>query len=501
MAIALFPLLDGETIGNNIARYGEFIGAENTFSLRRRLFGYPCKPDTRLPSGLKHLAEQTRDYWNLEPAEIIRRNTEFYYATATVPVTRREKMFSDMLELPGSRCLRRSASGWTGERVSKFRYCEDCLSEWRAMGMPAQWLVDHQLPGVYACSLHSSMLKVAKRSPPGNLTDSTLMALKGPEDEGLLAGASSSERGAIKDVASLSVHYRLAKGSLPSSAAYRELLRVTGYMWRTGGVDIRAVTTSILENFGREYCHLVGLSLEKITTWLNNISDEKKDGEPSHPLMFIAMESLLNRRCASPGMYCPANHGRMVDSNSPASDKCSAFDQSTGALSRVKVLHRINSAWECRRGERSSWKLIFSCRASYPALKMPVEGIMRVAKVDCGGLYQWIMDLSLTRNINLSGASQNLSVKEAEFLRWTHYTEFAKRRELTADEIQCLREKWRSLVLNARPERRITSAYRGDSRLYRTLCRHDREWFTKFNSEHRTRLKFSSFINEKLTDD
>ena len=136
MAIALFPLLDGETIGSNIGRYGEFIKAETTLPLRRRLFGYACKPDTKLPSGLNHLAEQARDYWNLDATAIIKGNTEFYYVTATVSAKQRESMLSDMLEHPVARCFRRSASGWIGERVIKFRYCEDCLREWQANGMP-----------------------------------------------------------------------------------------------------------------------------------------------------------------------------------------------------------------------------------------------------------------------------------------------------------------------------------------------------------------------------
>jgi len=121
MAIALLPLLDGETIGSNLGRYGDFIGLDTTLALRRCLFGYACKPDTRLPSGLDHVAEEARDYWNVDADAIINDHTEFQYATVTLPEIQRQAMRSDMREQPAGRCLRRSACGWSGELVAGFR--------------------------------------------------------------------------------------------------------------------------------------------------------------------------------------------------------------------------------------------------------------------------------------------------------------------------------------------------------------------------------------------
>ena len=70
MATALFPLYEDESIGSNLGRYADFVGLENTSMLRRRLFGHACRPNTMLPSGVSHLAEETKDYWGL-PAERI----------------------------------------------------------------------------------------------------------------------------------------------------------------------------------------------------------------------------------------------------------------------------------------------------------------------------------------------------------------------------------------------------------------------------------------------
>ncbi|CAE6872737.1 TnsD family Tn7-like transposition protein [Paraburkholderia domus] len=498
MAIALFPLLDGETIGSNIARYGEFMGAETTLPLRRRLFGYACKPDTRLPSGVKHLAEQARDYWNLDVAAIIRGNTEFYYATATVPVKQRESMFSDMLKQPASRCLRRSASGWTGERVIKFRYCEDCLMEWREKGIPPHWLVDHQLPGVYVCPVHSSMLKVAKRSSPENMTDPTVTALKRGDDERVLVRASSSEQGAIEDVAKLSAEYRIAKGNLPSTTTYRELLRAAGFVWPTGRVDIRAFTASILDYFGPGYCQSAGLNLQKWNTWLRNISDERKSEEPSHPFMFIVAESLLNRRCASPGSFMPdsdMNHRAvsLEDIDGDSYKKMSAW-LCNG------ILHRNNDAWKEYLIDESGWKLVCSCGISYKALRTSCHGSVLLTVTGYGERYHSLIAMRFANNFQVDHASQGCFSVNPRLLRWARVSGFSENRGLSMDAIKHLRDRWCSIVRSARPDKRITSSYRVDSKLYRTLYQYDRDWISEFNRVNRTRPMCSQRIIEGSVD-
>jgi hypothetical protein len=488
MAIALFPLLDGGTIGANIALYGEYIGAETTLAMRRRLFGYPCKPDTRLPSGLNHLAEEARDYWNLEPAEIILRNTEFYYATATVPAQERESMFLDMLKQPDNRCLRRRASGWTVEHVSKFRYCEVCLSEWRAAGILAHWMVDHQLPGVYVCPAHSSVMKVAKRGHPQNLTDATVMALKSSDDEEILARASSSELRAIADMARLSAEYRKAKRSLPSMVTCRELLRVAGFAWPTGGVDVRAFTASMIEHFGLEYCQLAGLSLQRLTIWLRTINDEGKAEALAHPFVFVAGESLLNNLCASAGSFIPQT--RKSDAATKESSKKNIRDnlsQRANALRCKGILHRANDTWKDCLSNNVGWRLVCSCGLAYVSSGDPQSAEMLGAVMTYGERYRTLVCQRFADNFIFDRVSQAASANP-RLLRWARSCGFLRHKELSAEIVQNLRDRWEVIVKNAGPSRRITSSYQIDSKLYRTLYRCDRKWFMEFNKNNRARI-------------
>ncbi|WP_176081841.1 TnsD family Tn7-like transposition protein [Paraburkholderia tropica] len=487
MAIALFPHLDGETLGSNFGRYGEFIGAESTLAIRRRLFGYPCKPDTRLPSGMNHLAEQTRDYWNLDAEQIIKRGTEFYYATATMSVTRRESMLSDLLKQPGSRTLRRSVGGWGAERVAKFRYCEDCLAQWRESGMPAHWMVDHQLPGVYVCPVHARMLKVAKRGIPQNLTDSTVTALKDVNDEDILARVSRSEMVAFSDVAKLSAHCRIASGSVPSLATYRELLRTAGYAWLTGGVDIRALTASMVEHFGNEYCQSSGLSLKRLATWLKNIEGDAPDGESSHPFVFISVMSMLNARCVSPGTFAPAVRIDAAEiAKVPTEDIRGGSRPGRVGLQCKGFLHRANDVWQLSLSSCNPGELVCSCGVTYRTSEVGRDVDVGMRVVTYGERYRDLVSKRFADNINVGCTTQFPSVNPG-LPRWLRSCGFFRPSGLSAEAIQELRDRWSSVVKSARLDRRITSSYKIDSQLYRELYKCDREWIKEFNRNSRGR--------------
>jgi hypothetical protein len=494
MAIALFPHLDGETLGSNFGRYGEFIGAESTLAIRRRLFGYPCKPDTRLPSGMSHLAEQTRDYWNLDAEQIIKRGTEFYYATATMSVKQRDSMLSDMLKQPGGRILRRSAVGWGAERVASFRYCEDCLAEWRESGIPAHWMVDHQLPGVYVCPVHLRMLKGAKRGIHQKLIDSTVTALKDVDDEDVLARASSSELAAFADVARISAQYRIASGSVPSVAMYRELLGTAGYTWLTGGVDIRAFTSSMVGHFGHEYCQATGLSLKRLATWLKNIEGDVTGEVPSHPFVFISVMSLLNARCASPGTFAPA-----IRNEAEEIVKVSTADMRGGSLLDRQglqckgFLHRASDVWQQGLSGCNGGEMVCSCGVTYRPSEVGCVVEEGMSVVTYGERYRDLVSMRFADNFNVGCTTEFPSVNP-RLSRWSRSCGFFRSRRLSAEAIQDLRDRWRTVVKSAPPKKCITAAYKINSKIYRDLYRWDRDWIKEFNKNSRTRLMSSHQI-------
>ncbi|MCX5538073.1 TnsD family Tn7-like transposition protein [Paraburkholderia sp. CNPSo 3076] len=497
MAIALFSLCDGETIGSNLGRYGDSVGLGTTLMLRRRLFGHPCRPNAKLPGGVRHLAEETRDYWNLDAKEIIEGHTEFHYATLTLSEAQRNRMFLDMLDQPAGRCSRRSACGWMGERVTRFRYCEECLSAWRAKAIPPYWMVNHQLPGVYVCSQHSRMLRAVTTPPPSeNIRDLTVVTLKESSDQEILTSASLTEWSAIEDVARRSAQYSAGSKTFPPATKYREWLQVAGFVWPNGRVDHHGLVASLLRHFGKEYCELAGLTRQRLTSWLRNIMDPARACEPGHPFLFIAIGSLLAQRCALPGSFVPAmpNGTAVLKMESSKSDEKKS-DLNITELSCIGVLHRPNDRWrDCAR-EGNGWRLACSCGVSYQTSYALGARRAELAVEAYGVRYQNHICRMLANGVSVEDVSRELRLSVEALLRLAHWPGFAKHKALSQAEIQRMRDRWRSIVRSAPPEKRITSAYRVDSKLYRTLCRYDREWFSAFNLANRTPPKRSSFTD------
>ncbi|ADG18132.1 hypothetical protein BC1002_4134 [Paraburkholderia atlantica] len=489
MAIALLPLCEGETIGSNLGRYRDFAGLDSTLVLRRRLFGHSCKPDTKLPSGVIHLAEESRDYWGLTAGEIIRGHTEFHYATLTMSESEKAKVFSDMLDQPRGGCVRRSAYGWIGERVAKFRYCEDCLLEWGAKCITPYWMINHQLHGVYFCPMHSRILKVASNKFSGNITDLTVATLKRSDDEEILASASWSERSAGADIARRSAIYSAANEPLPPATRYREWLRDAGFVWPNGKLDHHGVVASLLAHFGPVYCQLAGLSRQRTTIWLRNIADVTKDLESSHPFVSIAVASLLDRRCASPGSFVPAISNSIGFLGAESSTECGeTIDVGTKELSCIGVLHRSHDAWKDCMPKGGQWRLVCSCGVSYQASSVLDGGRTDLSVEAYGARYQNHICRMLANGVHAEAVSRELHLPIATVLLLARRAGNVRRGAPSPVELQCMRNRWSIIVQNARPDKRITSAYRVDSRLYRTLRRYDREWFVAFNLTNRTHV-------------
>ncbi|TGP39704.1 hypothetical protein EN871_31255 [bacterium M00.F.Ca.ET.228.01.1.1] len=486
MAIALFPLLEGETIGSNLARYGEFFGLETTLPLRRRIFGYKCRPDTRLPGGLRHVAEEARDYWGVSIEEVVKNHTEFYYATATLGEAQKERMRSDMLEQPAGRCFRPRVCGWTGERATRLRYCDACVQEWKEGGVPAHWLVDHQLPGVYFCCRHSHMLRMVNAGDCAGLTDSTLTATRMDTGAFVLQKSLGEERNAIESIAILSARCRAGEDRLPSAETYRELLRGAQMLWPSGVVDERVFIAAMLGYLGREYCQEAGLTAPKMKNWCRSVAKETATYGYSHPLMFIVAESLLRSRCEAPRSFLPrvrVAEGRGCESGG---DQEFLSDALANGIACTGILHRRGDVWKLSHEDGAERLVACSCGVSYLVPDDLARGRTRLMVKAYGERYRNIIFAGGSDGNGSVAWSWNDIVRVERFKRWARRAGFFKERKLKAEEIERLRSQWRALVERAPLAKRITSAYQTDPVLYRTLRRHDREWISAFNLLNRT---------------
>ncbi|MEX3859076.1 TniQ family protein [Paraburkholderia sp. BR10923] len=490
MAIALFPPNEGETLESSIGRYAEYMGLSSTVVLRRLLFGYACSPGTRLPSAMSYFAEQTGAYWGMDGEAIIRRHTEFQYVTMMASNFLTDSLLLKLLAPPDSgKEVMKYNGGLSREVVRKLRYCEECLSEWRSKNITPFWKIDHQLSGVYCCSLHSSILKATGQQFSKNSLDPTVSSLRRNSDEAVLKQVSSLERDAIVDVATRSAQQRMTGHSCRQAKTYRELLIRLGFLRPDGTITKAALIRNWLRYFGPEFCHLTGMDAQKITTWSHNISGCASASQFPHPFMFVAADSFLDYCCKSPGSLVPAIHadGKGQEAHSRQGEHIipsnSELPECTG------VLHRSGDGYKFAGGLRRSggWKVVCSCGISYRAKDEPQRGLMRLTPFAYGPRYMRRFCTLLARGDTYISSGRKLNIPKSTALGWARKEGYVRRVEtMPLAEVGKLRSTWRRLVERAPSESRITSACQSNPGVYRTLRQRDRAWLLTFNRKHRS---------------
>ncbi|CAE6872749.1 TnsD family Tn7-like transposition protein [Paraburkholderia domus] len=500
MAIALLPLMEGETLGSNFGRYAELMRLRSTDNLRRSLFGYACVPCTRLPSAMDHLAQQTRDYWNLTGEEIIRGFTEFQYVTMMCSQPTREKLLGRMLAWPCSNRPPLRLTKSNGERMKNLRYCLECLAEWRGNREPFYWKIDHQLTGVYYCIKHSCILKSVGQGYSEGRSDYNVLQLIGKGDETILNDATPFELHAIENVARLSVRKRMEGDVFKSARMYRDLFRNAGFARADSGLKQDAVISAWLNFFGSQYCHMTGMSTSRIATWVSGLSDRAVRREFPHPFMFIAAECFLEHNVSSPGTYLPRGRGDLpaLSGKLEATASILGSDLCKGALHRDGDVIRFAGLLR-RSGGR---KLVCTCGISYRMLDATKCEAAKLTPFSYGSRYQTRFSALIAKGMTPHRAARELHITRATALKWAGRKRGINDRNLSRREVNKLRTEWRLLVKGISSGSRITTAAESNPILYKTLKENDREWLITFNREHRSWRPQSSYtVNEPTTDE
>ncbi|WP_321929601.1 TnsD family Tn7-like transposition protein [Paraburkholderia guartelaensis] len=499
MAIALLPLKEGETLGSNFGGYAELMKLKTTGVLRQRLFGYGCRPGTRLPLAIAYLAEQTRDYWNLNAEEIVNNHTEYRYATMMASPAIREKIFKRMITYPTSEVCVIKNYGLKGERATTLRYCQVCLSEWSDNKLTSYWKLDHQLAGVYCCATHFCILKAVNRTCTERRSDLTVARSIHPSDELILQRTSSSAKRAIEDIAKRSVRQRAEGNMYQSVDKYRNLIREAGYFRSDSTLKRDVMIAEWLEYFGPEYCHLTNINVEKVLTWLSGLSEVANTRESPHPFMFIAAESFLEHCAALPDSYLPAL--RCEDPTSSSGLRIVAPD--LDSFSCKGALHRYADIVKCVGLLRvpGEWKLVCTCGMSYRILDATRCGVVRVIPMSYGPRYRKRFAALIANGVSIVRAGRELGLSRRAASIWAHQGNLGNIDVLSQMEIKKLRTRWRRLVESTSSESRITTAAGAEPTLYRRLLRYDREWLLAFNRGHRSWRRKSSYEVKGPTSD
>ncbi|SAL05007.1 hypothetical protein AWB78_07242 [Caballeronia calidae] len=497
MAIALLPLKEGETLNSNFGRYIELIGLKSTWTLRRSLFGCESDPRSRLPIAIDHLAEQTRDYWNLTGAEIVKEHTEYQYATMMASESIRRTILQVMLasHAHGKFPFGLRIFGLKGERTATLRYCEACLAEWIEKRQTPYWRIDHQLAGVYCCFKHACILKSVNRPQSNSYFDQTVLRLINTSDETVLKRLTASEKRAVEDIAKRSSLQRAEGRICKPNKIYRDMIKEVGFVRARSRINHEAMISTWLDYFGVEYCHVTGMTAAKVSKWVNRLSEQNVRAECAHPFMFIAAESFLEHHIELPGSYSP-----QISTKGP--NVAEVAEPAPETYSCKGALHRSADVLKSAPNTNGRWKLVCTCGISYRIREAARCDVAQLIPFSYAARYRNRCVALIVRGASINDAAKQLSVASATARHWANKERVSDFKTLPQGKVRKLRATWRRLVQNASPQRRISAAAEADPAVYKALFENDKVWLRTFNLSHRSpgRTKGSVRLKEPTSD-
>jgi hypothetical protein len=480
MAIALFPLNEGETLESNFLRYAKYMNLNSTSGLWRRLFGYQCRTSTRLPYGFSHLALQTRDSWGLEANQIIERATEFNYVAMMAAPEVRANMQTTMQRAWDPSGLKLTFPVKAGFDIG-LRYCDECLSDWYRAGTAPYLKISHQLPGVYYCEIHLRLLKMGRFSRIGFDQEFEARRRRQKDNSPVLVEVRECEEEAIKGVSVRSAQ-QLACGNGRAKTDYVGRVRDAGYITPCGRLRTTELIRDWLAFFGPRYCRLTAIHEFGILRWWKFVSTDSITLAFPHPFIFIAAEVLFSAQGKFIAVPSPGTLLQVPTAKQPRIPKC------RGSLHRtsdsVKALTRVG------RSER--WVAQCSCGIGYRASADAALRGESMVPYAYGNRYRAYFHSLIAKGYTRKRAAREVGVADKTVANWIRAealegkSKKVRLARIPRCEIEALRQKWKQLVRDAPPARRITSAYLIGREIWKKLAIHDHAWLVAFNQTHRS---------------
>jgi Tn7-like transposition protein D/TniQ len=477
MTVVLPRPYDDESLLSVIGRYMVHTSVEKQTTVIRALFGRLVMPPgpSGLLTGLNEVARQTKECWGRSGLDIAIRMTPLPYYTSFVTERQRCAAFEAALDCNAARLAH--MLGVNASRVSgphTFRFCMQCAEEDFCTLGETYWRRSFQLPGVFVCPNHLTMLR-ASRAPTGGRSligwyaASDFATLR---DTTPLYPRSDFDRNPhILKIIESSIALLTSKATLLSAETHKRYLSEAARAGLTkhGGVADRALLRSLmLALFGDEYLNAIGLSLtpERYSRWMAAmLLDPGACFQPIQHLLLSHAFSVSQERLKMTNWPVP-----------PSASKQYSCPNQYAKHGKGHVVERVIFKW--RHGQRVGYgRCSCGCRFSFlhchPGTLEPViQTVYRYGQDWCeaakrlrqGGASH--RTIAVEMNVPIVGvkallkdrAECRIGAAKRDILRW--------------------RREWRQLLKDIKP-RGHGAAKRLNPHLYYMLNRYDREWLER----------------------
>ncbi|MEG3169872.1 TnsD family Tn7-like transposition protein [Sphingomonas sp. LB3N6] len=300
---AFFPApRDGELLYSVLARHSRW-SVDGPKATMDALFGNAAViASIDLPNRLAALARHLPPALSVD--NLIERHTLAPYYLAFAPSKIRQAVRVGMKGDGASLHLSAGLAAFRAGRVTRLRFCPECIGDMRDRWGSPHWRRDHQLPGVLVCPKHGTLLRqstvdlhTANRHAFTAATDATCPA----SAETVTRPVGSADGQTLLRLARASAALLDRQDDGPADFAeltefYRDELRSRGLMRSRLKVDQVALHAAFMARFGSVADRLPGLlSTERLRgDWLASLA--RKHRKASHPIEHLLLRDLLGSR-------------------------------------------------------------------------------------------------------------------------------------------------------------------------------------------------------------
>ena len=305
-ALAYFPqIYPGELLYSVLARYHRHMGAPSPIQSTEAVFGrrlivasidlpgYVQALSGRLPPGFGWTADRMIDELTLLP---------YYTGFQPEGVSRRARIAMKSGQTDGL-FVRLGMAAFRVGRVTRLRFCPECLREMQARYGETYWRRDHQLPGVLVCPEHGCPLRASgvsttawsrhvfvpadRMACPWNAP-----ALMSSRNERVLAGLQRLARASRALLENPGPHRSLPQWTMH----YRQRLQAAGLAYAAHRVDQQRLN----EAFRRHHHEVLGLVPGLLEDgrfrgdWLAAMG--RKHRKAFHPLQHVLLQDFLDHQ-------------------------------------------------------------------------------------------------------------------------------------------------------------------------------------------------------------
>lgn len=304
--LAYFPQIHaGELLYSVVARYLRHQGSMGQTAALASLFGRRLVvASLDLPGHLDVLSQRipSERGWNVD--RLIDETTLYSYYTAFQPpavcISVRDAMRSGAV---ADLHLRLGLPAYRTARVSRLRFCCECLVQMQALHGEAYWRREHQLPGALLCIDHESILRPSDVDLAGIGRHQFVAATRAncpTTAPCVVESMPPSVHALLLRVTRASVAL-LTQTPPPRSFAewtafYRELMQRAGLASTPRRMDQEGLADAFRRHVGDGQHHLpgaVGASAES-AGWLSSLV--RKQRKATHPLMHVLLQDVLATR-------------------------------------------------------------------------------------------------------------------------------------------------------------------------------------------------------------